>query len=106
MFSKTLIGREDRQNKNVLCNRSDDPRQRGHNDRRGSTSTTDEMAEALAEVGTDALMREMQRRLDCQSKPDKRLILVGPPGCGKGTQSPKIKAEHCLCHLATVRPNA
>jgi len=25
----------------------------------------------------------------------------GPPGSGKGTQSPAIKAEHCLCHLAT-----
>jgi adenylate kinase len=25
----------------------------------------------------------------------------GPPGCGKGTQSPKIKTDHCLCHLAT-----
>lgn len=25
----------------------------------------------------------------------------GPPGCGKGTQSPSIKYEHCLCHLAT-----
>ena len=25
----------------------------------------------------------------------------GPPGCGKGTQSPLIKYEHCLCHLAT-----
>ena len=25
----------------------------------------------------------------------------GPPGCGKGTQSPRIKREHCLCHLAT-----
>ena len=59
------------------------------------------MSSALAEVSTDALMREIQRRLDCQSKPDKRLILVGPPGCGKGTQSPKIKADHCLCHLAT-----
>ena len=70
---------------------------------RPSTVRASEMAEALAEVSTDALMREIQRRLDCQSKPDKRLILVGPPGCGKGTQSPKIKAEHCLCHLATVR---
>ena len=59
------------------------------------------MSAALAEVSTDALMREIQRRLDCQSKPDKRLILIGPPGCGKGTQSPKIKADHCLCHLAT-----
>ena len=26
---------------------------------------------------------------------------AGPPGCGKGTQSPAIKKEHCLCHLAT-----
>ena len=28
-------------------------------------------------------------------------ILVGPPGSGKGTQSPIIKDEYCLCHLAT-----
>lgn len=26
---------------------------------------------------------------------------VGPPGSGKGTQSPIIKDEFCLCHLAT-----
>lgn len=25
----------------------------------------------------------------------------GPPGSGKGTQSPLIKDEYCLCHLAT-----
>lgn len=55
----------------------------------------------LSDVTTDALMKEMQRRLDCMNKPQKRLILVGPPGSGKGTQSPKIKNEHCLCHLAT-----
>jgi cytidylate kinase len=27
--------------------------------------------------------------------------VVGPPGSGKGTQSPLIKYEYCLCHLAT-----
>jgi adenylate kinase len=27
--------------------------------------------------------------------------MAGPPGCGKGTQSPIIKDEYCLCHLAT-----
>jgi len=32
---------------------------------------------------------------------DSSACLAGPPGCGKGTQSPKLKAEHCLCHLAT-----
>lgn len=26
---------------------------------------------------------------------------TGPPGCGKGTQSPLIKEEYCVCHLAT-----
>lgn len=27
--------------------------------------------------------------------------MTGPPGSGKGTQSPIIKDEYCLCHLAT-----
>ena len=27
--------------------------------------------------------------------------MAGPPGSGKGTQSPIIKDEYCLCHLAT-----
>ncbi|KAL8146391.1 hypothetical protein AgCh_004221 [Apium graveolens] len=26
---------------------------------------------------------------------------AGPPGSGKGTQSPIIKDEYCLCHLTT-----
>ncbi|KAJ0423836.1 adenylate kinase [Aspergillus carlsbadensis] len=30
-----------------------------------------------------------------------RLILMGPPGAGKGTQAPKIKEKYCVCHLAT-----
>ncbi|CCJ30195.1 unnamed protein product [Pneumocystis jirovecii] len=30
-----------------------------------------------------------------------RMILIGPPGSGKGTQAPKIKKEFCICHLAT-----
>ncbi|EFJ49487.1 adenylate kinase [Volvox carteri f. nagariensis] len=55
----------------------------------------------LSEVPTDELMKEIQHRLDCTTKPEKRIILIGPPGCGKGTQSPRIKYEHCLCHLAT-----
>ncbi|GFR39996.1 hypothetical protein Agub_g530 [Astrephomene gubernaculifera] len=55
----------------------------------------------LSEVATEDLMKEIQHRLDCTKKPEKRVILIGPPGCGKGTQSPRIKYEHCLCHLAT-----
>ncbi|KAJ8752042.1 hypothetical protein K2173_001068 [Erythroxylum novogranatense] len=46
-------------------------------------------------------MTELIRRLKCSTKPDKRLVVIGPPGSGKGTQSPIIKEEYCLCHLAT-----
>ncbi|EIE21133.1 adenylate kinase [Coccomyxa subellipsoidea C-169] len=59
------------------------------------------MAAHLDEVSTEELVKEIQRRIDCGTKPEKHVILIGPPGCGKGTQSPKIKKEHCLCHLAT-----
>lgn len=77
----------------------------------------------LAEVPVEALLAELSRRLECSKKPEQRLILIGecrhrrpsaihpfrlpalshagPPGCGKGTQSPRIKFDHCLCHLAT-----
>ncbi|RMJ21488.1 hypothetical protein PHISP_07641 [Aspergillus sp. HF37] len=30
-----------------------------------------------------------------------RIILMGPPGAGKGTQAPAIKDKYCVCHLAT-----
>ncbi|WEW61829.1 Adenylate kinase [Emydomyces testavorans] len=30
-----------------------------------------------------------------------RMVLMGPPGAGKGTQAPKIKEKYCICHLAT-----
>ncbi|KAK1266011.1 Adenylate kinase B [Acorus gramineus] len=55
----------------------------------------------LSDVPSVDLVTEVLRRMKCSTKPDKRLILVGPPGSGKGTQSPIIKDEYCLCHLAT-----
>lgn len=30
-----------------------------------------------------------------------RAVLLGPPGSGKGTQSPRLKATYNVCHLAT-----
>jgi len=30
-----------------------------------------------------------------------RAVLLGPPGSGKGTQSPRLKAAYNVCHLAT-----
>ncbi|KAL8991704.1 MAG: hypothetical protein Q9169_007727 [Polycauliona sp. 2 TL-2023] len=41
---------------------------------------------------------EQQSRTD---GPSVRMILMGPPGAGKGTQAPKIKEKYCACHLAT-----
>ncbi|KAJ3275215.1 adenylate kinase [Terramyces sp. JEL0728] len=34
-------------------------------------------------------------------KPELRMVIMGPPGAGKGTQAPKIKDTYCVCHLAT-----
>ncbi len=36
-----------------------------------------------------------------RSNPSMRMILMGPPGAGKGTQAPRIKDKYCVCHLAT-----
>ncbi|KAI9274510.1 adenylate kinase-domain-containing protein [Phascolomyces articulosus] len=30
-----------------------------------------------------------------------RMVIMGPPGAGKGTQAPAIKDKFCACHLAT-----
>ncbi|CAM6038329.1 unnamed protein product [Sphagnum compactum] len=55
----------------------------------------------LEDVSNEDLFAEFLRRMKCATKGEKRIILIGPPGCGKGTQSPFIKEEYCLCHLAT-----
>lgn len=55
----------------------------------------------LRNVKLDALFDEIKRRAVCMSKPAMNVIMVGPPGAGKGTQGPIIKDELCLCHLAT-----
>ncbi|KAF3566410.1 hypothetical protein DY000_02011573 [Brassica cretica] len=63
--------------------------------------TRSEAMADLEDVQTVDLMSELLRRLKCSQKPDKRLIFIGPPGSGKGTQSPIVKDEFCLCHLST-----
>lgn len=63
-------------------------------------STTAEQ-ELLGEMSTEALMAEVTRRIECAKKPERRTIFIGPPGCGKGTQAPRVKRDNCLCHLAT-----
>jgi len=49
--------------------------------------------EALAEIPSPAE--------DAYSPHGIRAVLLGPPGAGKGTQSPRLKEQYCVCHLAT-----
>lgn len=72
---------------------------------------SDLVATLLSHVPSELLKAEMQRRgmLEASFGSDdapahdgkKRLILIGPPGSGKGTQAPRLVEKYCLCHLAT-----
>jgi adenylate kinase len=55
----------------------------------------------LSDYTAQEILAELQRRLYCRGKKESRTILIGAPGSGKGTQSPKIVDEFCVCHLAT-----
>lgn len=54
---------------------------------------------ALADIPTSELVKEMERRVKALQR--RHVILVGPPGSGKGTQAPVLKDKLCVCHLAT-----
>ncbi|XP_050159908.1 adenylate kinase 4-like [Malus sylvestris] len=55
----------------------------------------------LEDVPSVDLITVLLRHMKCSTKANKRLILIGPPESGKGTQSPIIKDDYCLCHMAT-----
>ncbi|EIE87511.1 hypothetical protein G6F46_000562 [Rhizopus delemar] len=46
----------------------------------------------------EALEKKVEEGLP---KKQLRMIIMGPPGAGKGTQAPAIKDKFCACHLAT-----
>ncbi|KAL1924903.1 uncharacterized protein VTP21DRAFT_4557 [Calcarisporiella thermophila] len=49
----------------------------------------------------DKLERKITLGDESTPKKSLRMVLMGPPGAGKGTQAPKIKEKFCVCHLAT-----
>jgi len=74
----------------------------------GAPSPSDELAhlKSLVEqlnAKIKALEEKAKSAVTPQQTPAQqlRMILIGPPGAGKGTQAPKIRDKFCVCHLAT-----
>mmetsp|Transcript_60816 Transcript_60816/g.96650 ORF Transcript_60816/g.96650 Transcript_60816/m.96650 type:complete len:251 (+) Transcript_60816:498-1250(+) len=60
------------------------------------------MRTSLADYSLEELLDEAQRRINCvRAQGNRGVILIGPPGAGKGTQAPRLKDELCACHLST-----
>ena len=55
----------------------------------------------LRNVNFNELFAEVKRRYECTKRPAMNVVMIGPPGSGKGTQGPSIRDDLCICHLAT-----
>lgn len=55
----------------------------------------------IRSVSDQELFAEYARRLKCADKPSGKVIFLGPPGGGKGTQAPRLADEYCWCQVST-----
>lgn len=65
------------------------------------TKEINELKDLVSQISSR--IDELEKKMKPSPKPsDKlRMILIGPPGAGKGTQAPKLQEKFCACHLAT-----
>ncbi|KAG6059706.1 adenylate kinase [Claviceps sp. LM77 group G4] len=64
----------------------------------------DELKQLKKVIGSlDSRIKQLEKRTMgfSPSTEEIRMIIMGPPGAGKGTQAPKIKDRFSCCHLAT-----
>ncbi len=55
----------------------------------------------LTSVTDKTLFKEFERRMRCSANTKKRVLFVGPPGGGKGTQTPQLSDKYCWCTIST-----
>ncbi|KAI5293270.1 adenylate kinase [Ascosphaera acerosa] len=65
-----------------------------------SPDTLDSLRTALADLQSRVVRME-ESLTGGKGSQSVRMILLGPPGAGKGTQAPKLKEKYCVCHLST-----
>lgn len=64
-------------------------------------STVEELKKLVHNLQERIVQLEQQSGLLPVVPKSIRMVLIGPPGAGKGTQAPNLKEKFCACHLAT-----
>ncbi|GMM38788.1 adenylate kinase [Saccharomycopsis crataegensis] len=64
-------------------------------------STVEELKEVVDKLQSRIHQLEQKAGIIPAVPKSIRMILIGPPGAGKGTQAPNLKEKFCACHLAT-----